>query len=189
MPGISDWSHHWFLFPKSKVGSYGTKFISEYFLTDFEYFPRCKLWNFSHRGIPPFILQEMYKKLLPQPEISQSGPQQLSIKNPKITKNSKKNLFQSGWIPVKYFSVRKGQFLQISIFLQNWPENSILQRHSVHIPGSGEKNPWTQNLLFLTENYPLTISPNSIPGQNPNLNFISGKYPNFTFPDFHPSHL
>ncbi len=39
--------------------------------------------------------------------------------------------------------------------------------------------PAHKKLLFLTDNYPLTIYPNS----------ISGQYPNSNFPDFYTSHL
>ncbi len=93
MPGTSDWSHHSILFQKSKVGSGGTKFNSEYFLTDFVYFPHCKLWNFSPRG-HPLRLQKMYKNLLSATgNFSVRPPAAQHQKSEKNPKNTKKNFF------------------------------------------------------------------------------------------------
>ena len=134
--------------------------------------------NFPIQGkTPPSGYRNCIKIYYPQSGISPAAPNQFSRKiRQKRKKKHKKWLFQSRWIPVYYFSVKRPRNLQISIFHHFGPKIQFLNWGSVSISVEGENIPCTQNPVKF--NRELCLS-NSIFGQDPNSKF----------PDFYPEPL
>ncbi len=118
----------------------------------------------SNPDKPPSYCRKCIKHYYQQPEISLSGPQQLTNKNPINTKKTKKNnFFDPGGFREFFFrqkmpissnfhlSPNQNEKLNFSTYTQfiSLEQDKIIQAH---------KNP-----LVLTEKYPLTIFPIQFP--------------------------
>ncbi len=114
--------------------------------------------------LPPLRLQEVYKILL-------QAAQNFSFRSPaaqhqktKKSKKTQKKLFQSTWIPVTYFFHRKMPISSNFHFSSNLAGKLNFSIDTQFITLDLDKSNHTpKNLLFLTENYPLTIFPIQFP--------------------------
>jgi hypothetical protein len=141
--------------------------------------------EFPTQRDPPLRLQKMYKIFLSAARnFSFKPPAAQHQKNVKNTKKFNKELFQSRWIPVKYFSVKKCQFLQISIFSKSDRKTQFFNWYSVLSPELGQNYPYAQKPIIFNGELSTDFFSQFNLRQNPNTNSISGQYPNSNFPDF-----